>query len=153
MKIDKRLSRRFKRSLKRLESQTIQIGATGQHADTTLSNAKLLGIFEFMVYDEEPRAPIRKTFRNNRNLVKISRNLRGLMKTHYDHRKAAFKIKKITDGLGLSMAQMVKTTIMNRVDPANAESTLRAKARKNQSDVPGIATKQMVNSITYGVRS
>lgn len=151
MKSNSKLFKKFKKSVKELQKQVVQIGAVGQHTYAKMPNAELLAIHEFGTNDGHipPRAPIRKTFGDSANLKTLENNIQGLIKVNYEPNKGTFKIPSITDGIGATMKQMVKAKIKFRLSPSNDPTTLLRK----RGDIPLIDTGQLVNSIEYGVRT
>ncbi len=151
MKRNNKRFKKFKKTFKELGKQVIQVGAIGQHDDAEMPNADLLAIHEFGTNDGRipPRSPARKTFRDESNLKKLSVNLQGLIRRNYSFKKGELDIEKITDGMGISMKQMLKKTIKRRVSPPNEPSTLKRK----RGDVPLMDETQLVNAIEHGVRT
>lgn len=144
---NKKQYKKFRKDLNNLGKMKIQIGAVGKHKNADISNAALLRIHEVGVPSQgiPARAPIRKTFRNKKNLRLIGANIQGLIRNNY--KNGELQIEKITDGLGLTMKNLVQATIKRRLDPANKPDTVRRK----RGDLPLVDTGQMVNSIEYGV--
>lgn len=149
MEFNQKNFKRFKKQIKSITGSKIQLGATGQSNAPGLSNAELLLVHEFGVPKKNipARAPVRKTFRDKKNLKKIRDNLRGLLVKNFDKKKG-FKIDKILSGVAETMRALLVTTIKRRLSPANTASTL---ARK-RGDLPLIDTGRMVNSITSRVK-
>ena len=148
MKVKDQGYKAFVKSLSKMANSTISIGAVGQHAGTDLTNADILTIAEFGTKDIAPRAPIRKTFRSQKNLKSLEKNFEGLARKNFKPSKG-YNSKKILDGLGLTMVQMLKATFIRRMQPPNKKSTLLRK----RGDLPFVETRQLLNSIDYQVKS
>ena len=149
MKIDDKRWKRLKKQIKELDGSVIQIGAIGDHADTSLTNAELLVIHEFGSEKAgiPARMPIRRTFRDSKNLKIIKKNIEGLIRKNFSIEKG-LNIDKILNGIGVTLSTMVKATISRRVTPANKEATLLRK----KGDLPLVNTRQLINSIDYGIK-
>lgn len=138
------------KALKQLSSMKVQIGAIGGHDGTSLSNADLLRIHEKGVPSRNIPARFAITRGLSENVPYLSKLTNNLLRVN--HSKKGFDIKKIGDGIGNAMAQIIKNTIKSRLSPALSEKYLKKKVEEGYSDIPLIKTGQLVNSIDYGVK-
>lgn len=149
MKVKDKGKKKFLRQLKQIGKAKIQIGATGGHTNTDLTNADLMVIHEFGVPRQgiPARRPIRITFTDDNNLKLISKNLQALLKNNFNG-KTGFNINNIVNGVGETMRSLLVATIKIGVDP-NILDTSRKHRRGSKTTPPLIDTGQMVNSITF----
>ena len=148
MKVDKRRLLRFKKNLKELGKMKIQIGAIGEHDEAEMTNAELLTIHEFGVPKANipARAPIRGVFASKKFRKIIEENIQQLVKINVLP-NGGLRIKRIADGVGVTVKNLVKANIQKRLSPPNAEETLRRK----KGTLPLKDTDQLFNSIEYGI--
>ena len=142
MKVDKKKWKKFKQSLDDFGNVKIQVGAIGDHDNTSLSNAELLAVHEFGARAGRggstvipARSPVRSSIRGGLN--QIQKNLEGLVSKHFNERQGTFDIEKIAEGIGVTMSTLIKSGIKKRLSPPNAESTLK----KKKGDIPLIDTQ------------
>lgn len=149
MKVKDKGKKKFLKQLKQIGKAKIQIGATGGHSNTDLTNADLMVIHEFGAPRQgiPARRPVKITFTNDDNLSLISKNLQGLLKQNYN-KSSGFNINNIVNGIGETMRALLVATIKQGVDP-NILDTSRARRRGSKTTPPLIDTGQMVNSITF----
>lgn len=139
---DKSEIKRILKNLKKVRKKRVVLGATGSHGK--LSNARLLAIHESGGGHIPARAPIRKTFSNEKTLQEIEKFAVQMLETILDGNDAS----SVLQGIGLKMKTEVQATIKNRLEPPNVASTLKRKI----GDVPLISKEQLVNSIDFQVK-
>lgn len=149
MKVKDKGKKKFLRQLKQIGKAKIQIGATGGHNNTELSNADLMVVHEFGVprLGIPARRPIKITFTNDDNLSLISKNLQGLLKKNFNE-KSGFNIGNIVNGVGETMRTLLVATI-KKGELEEILDTSRARRVGSKTTPPLIDTGQMVNSITF----
>jgi len=143
------------KALKQLSSMKVQIGAIGDHAPDTpggksVPNAVILRLAEtgYPSNGIEPRFAITRGLHENvPYLSKLTNNL-----LRVNHSKKGFDIKKIGDGIGNAMVQIIRGTIMSGLTPALKPDYLKKKTEQGFSDLPYVKTHQLINSIDYGVK-
>ncbi len=149
MKVKDKGKKKFLRQLKQIEKAKIQIGATGSHSNTDLTNAEILTIHEFGAPKAgiPARRPVRVTYTDDDNLTLISKALQVVLKRNFNEQRG-FNIDNVLKGVGETMRALLVATIRKGVDPDILEKS-RARRRGSKTTPPLIDTGQLVNSITF----
>lgn len=149
MKIKDKGKKKFLRQLKQIEKAKIQIGASGGHSNSELSNAEILTVHEFGAPRQNipARRPVRITYTDDDNLTLISKALQVALKNNFNEQRG-FNIDNILKGVGETMRALLVGTIRKGVDPDILEKS-RARRRGSKTTPPLIDTGQLVNSITF----
>lgn len=149
----------IKKSFKQLGKKSVIIGAVGEHAprvyqngnaSKTIPNHVLLAIHELGLGNNPARAPIRKTFRDKKNIEELKRTIQLLIKNNLNPATGAVNVDAVMEAVALKIRAMVKATILDGLDPDIAPETKENRVM-DSADVPLVDTRQLLNSIETAV--